>query len=121
MIVRQIVGAGLLAVGLWLGWGTLSAFLAYTSRGADAAVAVVDPVFLVPGIRSGLAIFGGLLALVRWPGAVPLAAFATFLTALMGGLIALNGADPAMWIDDLVFAALLFLITCGLLLRQRTG
>ncbi|MEL6567843.1 MAG: tetratricopeptide repeat protein, partial [Pseudomonadota bacterium] len=121
MIVRQIIGAVLLAVGLWLGWGTLSAFLAYTGRGADAGAALADPVFLVPGIRSGLAILGGLLALVRWPGAAPLAALATFLTALMGGLLALNGADSAMWVDDFIYAAILFLITCGLLLRQRTG
>ncbi|MEO0817427.1 MAG: tetratricopeptide repeat protein [Pseudomonadota bacterium] len=121
MIVRQIVGAVLLAVGLWLGWQTLSAFLAYTGRGADAGAALADPVFLVPGIRSGLAIFGGLLALVRWPGAAPLAALATFLTALMGGLLALNGADSSMWMDDFIYAAILFLITCALLLRQRSG
>lgn len=121
MIVRQIAGLALLALGLWLGWGTLSTFLAYTSRGADAGAALADPVFLVPGLRSGFAIFAGLLALVRWPGASLLAALATFLTALMGGLLALNGADSAMWIDDMVYAAILFLITCIFLLRQRMG
>jgi len=121
MIVRQIVGALLLALGLWLGWGTLQPFLAYTARGADAGAALVDPVFLVPGIRSGLAILGGLLALIRWPGAAPLAGIATFLTALLGGLIYFSGGDPAMWIDDLAYAGALFLITCALLLRQRTA
>ncbi|MEM1151282.1 MAG: hypothetical protein AAF825_12830 [Pseudomonadota bacterium] len=121
MSVRQVVGAVLLAVGLWLGWGTLSAFLAYTGRGAEAGAALADPVFLVPGLRSGFAIFGGLLALIRWPGAAPLAGLATFLTALLGGFLAFAGADSAMWIDDMVAAGILFLITCALLLRQRTA
>ncbi|MEM1105348.1 MAG: hypothetical protein AAGH87_03085 [Pseudomonadota bacterium] len=121
MSVRQLVGLGLLALGAYLGWGTLEAFLAYTSRGASLSEAGRDPVFLVPGIRSLLAIGGGLLAVFRAPGAAICTGLAGVMTALLTALLAVSGASPALWADDAIAAALLLAGTCALVLRQRTA
>ena len=122
MTVRQIAGSALLALGLWMGWGSWQAFSQYTSRmpDPDYGAVLADPVFLIPSLRALAAVFGGALALIRWPGAAWLGLASTLLAAFLAVAILASGGDSSLWLDDMVLAGVLGLITFALFLRKRT-
>lgn len=110
MQLRQIAGLLLMALGLWLGWASLQWLLLYTGRGAPFGEAVLDPVFLMPGLRALVALLGGLLALGGFRFAAPLAFVALVLSAVLTGAIFAAGGDVTLWLQPaLVTAALLIL------------
>ena len=120
--IRQGVGLALLALGLWLGWGSWQAFAQYTSRmpEPDYVATLADPVFLIPGLRALLAVLGGLMALLRWPGG----AFFGLASALLSGFLAVaiiaSGGDISLWDGHAIMAGVLFVFSLALFLRKRT-
>ena len=120
--IRQGVGLALLALGLWLGWGSWQAFAQYTSRmpEPDYVATLADPVFLIPGLRALLAVLGGLMALLRWPGG----AFFGLASALLSGFLAVaiiaSGGDISLWDGHAIMAGVLFVLSLALFLRKRT-
>ncbi len=120
--LRQTGGLALLALGLWLGWGSWLAFHQYTSRmpDPDYLAQLQDPVFLVPGLRALLAVLGGLLVLLRRPGGALLGLASALLTAFLAAAIIASGGDVSLWDNHAIMAGVLFVLSLALFLRKRT-
>lgn len=104
MIARRLAALGMFALGAWLGYHGLNAVLIIMSRGSDLANALFDPpTSIIRLTATALMTLGGLLAAtnIRWGGTV--AFIGAVLFTLLGGLMALTGADQGLWLDEVLY------------------
>lgn len=120
MDVRKMAGIALAVFGAWLLWGTLQALLFYSRQGADLATAMVEPEFLMPGLRSLAALVGGVLALFALRGGAVLAGLATLLTAVLIAAIMASGGDVSIWGGSALVLVVLMPLTVILITRPRS-
>ena len=105
MALRRIVGLALLGLGLWLGWASLQAILAYTDRGGDLMGYLFEPPTGIFRVSATLCLsFGGLLVLLNARLGGTFALLGAVLYGLLGGLMAVAGADMGLWLDEVLYA-----------------
>ena len=119
MDVRKMTGIALAVFGAWLLWGTVQALMFYTRQGADFGTAVIEPEFMVPGLRSAAALIGGLLALFVVRGGAVLASIATILTAILVAAVMAAGGDVSIWGGSALVLVVLMPLTVILITRPR--
>lgn len=119
-MIRQLAGMVMLGLGLWLGWGALEAILAFTSRGGDIASALFEPpTGIIRVVSTALMSVGGLVTIlnVRWGAAI--ATIGSVLFAILGGLMALSGADSGLWMDEVIFGLAAIALSVLILTLRR--
>lgn len=119
LTIRRIAGLTLAALSGWLLWQGLEGVLMMMDRGSTLA----QSVDLLNGWRfvaSGIAIIGGLMAAanVRFGAVVALAGTLLF-TALAAAFI-LAGTDSSLWMDEVLGAAGMIVLTGALLFIRRS-
>ena len=118
-MIRKVIAGVLILVAGWLTWQGLQGVLVLTSRGSPLAQAL-DPIV---GVRIGaasIALIGGLLAAanVRFGGVVALVG--TLLFVLLAGAFIASGTDSSLWMDEVIGAGVLLVLTGGLLFLKRS-
>jgi len=117
---RRSAAAAMLILGLWLSYDALYAVILIVGRGSSIADALLAPPSgLIRIMGAGLMSMGGLLALFSQRGAGILATIGATLILGLGGLIAVAGADPSLWMTT-AFYGVAALVLSGLLLSLRS-
>jgi len=117
---RRSASAAMLILGLWLSYDALYAVILIVGRGSSIADALLAPPSgLIRIMGAGLMSMGGLLALFSQRGAGILATIGATLILGLGGLIAIAGADPSLWMTT-AFYGVAALVLSGLLLSLRS-
>jgi hypothetical protein len=118
-MVRQASGVVMLGLGLWLGWGALEAILAFTSRGGGLASALFEPpTGIIRVVSTVLMILGGLLVALKLKSGGTIATIGSIFFGILGGLMAISGADSGLWMDEVIFG-LAAMALCVLILTLR--
>ena len=105
MLLRRCAGFALLVLGLWLGWGALQAMLAFTQRGGDIAGYLLEPpTGVLRFIATTLMLFGGGLVALKIRFGASIGLCGAIVYALLGGIMALTGADMGLWLDEVLYA-----------------
>ncbi|WP_213270248.1 hypothetical protein [Hyphomonas sp.] len=115
---RRIAGLALAALSGWLLWQGLEGVLMMTSRGSSLA----QSVDLLNGWRfvaSGIAIIGGLLAATSVRFGAVVALVGTLLFAALAAAFILAGTDSSLWMDEVIGAAGMIVLTGALLFIRR--
>lgn len=103
-MLRQVSGAVMLGLGLWLGWGALEAILAFTSRGGDLPSALFEPpTGIIRVVSTALMTLGGLLVVLKTKAGGTLATIGSVFFAILGGSMAASGADSGLWMDEVIY------------------
>ncbi|MEL7040973.1 MAG: hypothetical protein AAGL90_05580 [Pseudomonadota bacterium] len=103
-MLRRVAGVVMLGLGLWLGWGGLEAILAFTSRGGDLASALFEPpTGIVRMLSATFMAIGGLIVALNASRGGLLATIGSVLFAILGGLMAVSGADAGLWLDEALY------------------
>lgn len=116
---RRISGLALAAVSGWLLWQGLEGVLMMTSRGSSLAQAVD----LLNGWRflaAGIAIIGGLLAAASVRFGAVVALVGTLLFGALAAAFILAGTDSSLWMDEVLGAAAMIVLTGILLFIRRS-
>lgn len=103
-MIRQVAGLVMLGLGLWLGWGGIHPVMTIMERGSDLANALFNPpTSIIRIISAALMSIGGLIVIlkIRFGGTV--ATIGSVFFAILGGLMALSGADSGLWMDEVIF------------------
>lgn len=119
LTIRRIAGLGLAAVSGWLLWQGLEGVLLMTSRGSPLAQAID----LLNGWRflaAGIAILGGLLAAANVRFGAVVALTGTLLFTGLAAAFVLAGADRSIWLDEVLGAAAMIVLTGILLFIRRS-
>ncbi|WP_340691200.1 hypothetical protein [Hyphomonas sp.] len=120
MNTRMLAAAALSLLSAWLLWQGLSAVIMITGRGSPLGDALLQPpTSLIRILGASIILIGALLALAQRAGGALLAAVGTVLFLLLPVLMAASGADPAMWMDEAIFSALLIVLTIALFVIKR--
>ncbi|MEL7055713.1 MAG: hypothetical protein AAGL97_05600 [Pseudomonadota bacterium] len=119
-MIRQIAGLVMLGLGLWLGWGALEAILAFTSRGGDIASALFEPpTGIIRVVSTSLMTLGGLIIVLNVRLGATIATIGSVLFAILGGLMAISGADSGLWMDEVIFGLAAIALSVLLLTLRR--
>lgn len=120
MTLRQYAGLALAVIAAWLLWQGIEAVMLLTSRGSPLSDALLSPPTSLWRIVAALFAFGGgLLAAFRMPFGAVFALVGSLLFFMLGLALMLAGTDASIWMDEMIFSAVM-LILCGvLLLRKR--
>ena len=103
-MLRRVAGLVMLGLGLWLGWGALDAILAFTSRGGDIASALLEPpTGIIRVVSTALMSIGGLMVVLNTRFSGTVSTIGSLLFAVLGGLMAVSGADSGLWMDEVLF------------------
>jgi len=119
-MIRQVAGLVMLGLGLWLGWGALEAILAFTSRGGSVASALLEPptgIFRV--VSTSLMSLGGLIVILNVRGGATFATIGSIFFAILGGLMAISGADSGLWMDEVIFGLAAIALSVLILTLRR--
>jgi hypothetical protein len=119
LIFRRIAGLALAALAGVLLWQGLEGVLMMTSRGSSLAQAVD----LLNGWRfvaSGIAILGGLLVAANVRFGAVVALVGTLLFAALAAAFILAGTDSSLWMDEVLGAAAMIVLTGILLFIRRS-
>lgn len=119
LTIRRIAGLLLAILSGWLLWQGLEGVLMMTSRGSSLAQAVD----LLNGWRflaAGIAIIGGLMAAANVRFGATLSLLGTLLFAALAAAFILAGTDSSLWMDEVIGAAGMVVLT-GVLLFIRRG
>lgn len=119
LTIRRIAGLGLAAVSGWLLWQGLEGVLMMTSRGSPLAQAID----LLNGWRfvaAGVAILGGLRAAANVRFGAVVALIGTVLFTALAAAFVLAGADASIWLDEVLGAAAMIVLTGILLFIRRS-
>ncbi len=120
MLPRRIAALLLLASAAWLLWQGVEGVLVVTSRGSPLADALLNPptslwrivAALLLLIGAGLAALGfGRTLWILVPGAV--------LFSALPAAMALLGADPSLWLDEAIAAAVVMALTLAVAALPR--
>lgn len=114
---RRIAGLALAVLSGWLLWQGLEGVLLMTSRGSSLGQAID----LLNGWRflaAGIAIIGGLLAAANIRFGATLSLLGSLLFAALAAAFILAGADASIWMDEVIGAAGMIVLT-GILLYIR--
>ena len=116
--IRRIAGLVLAALSAVLLWQGLEAVLLLLNRGSPLGQAV-DAVGVWRMVAASLGIAGGLMAAgaVRFGAAAAL--IGTVLFAALGAAFILFGADSSIWMDEVLGAAGMVVLTAVLLFVKR--
>lgn len=115
---RRIAGLALAVLSGWLLWQGLEGVLMMTSRGSSLAQAID----LLNGWRflaSGIAIIGGLMAAANIRFGAVVALVGTLLFTALAAAFILAGADSSIWLDEVIGAAGMIVLTGILLFIRR--
>jgi len=105
MALRRISGLCLLGLGGWLFSAAVQAVMAYTSRGGDLAGYLFEPpTGIIRMTATGLIMLGGLLVVLNGRGGGIMALTGALLYALLGLLMAQQGAELSLWQDEILYA-----------------
>lgn len=119
-MIRRVIAIPILVVGLWLGWRAIAAIQFVMASGSGLSDALLSPpTSLLQLLAAGGLAFGGLLAALGRPGGAVVAAIGAAIIALLAGLMAMAGADPGMWRDEAMVAALMTLASAALFFIRR--
>ncbi len=113
MTFRQLVGFALFLLGAWMTWQACQSVFLYAARGPGLAETLQDPAFAIPLARGAMAVIGGGLALLNWPGGALFAALSTLAAGALAGAILASGGDRTLWMPNALYlggVALLFLV-----------
>jgi len=103
-MIRQVAGLVMLGLGLWLGWGGVHPVLIIVERGSDLSNALFNPpTSIIRIISAALMIVGGLMVILKARFGGKVAAIGSIFFAILGGLMALSGADSGLWMDEVIF------------------
>ena len=103
-MIRQVAGLVMLGLGLWLGWGGVHPVLIIVERGSDLSNALFNPpTSIIRIISAALMIVGGLMVILKARFGGKVAAIGSIFFAILGGLMALSGADSGLWKDEVIF------------------
>lgn len=116
--IRRIAGLLLAALSAFLLWQGLEAVIFLLNRGSPLGQAV-DAIGAWRMVAASLGIAGGLLAAgaIRFGGVTALAG--TLLFAALGAAFILFGADSSIWMDEVLGAAGMLVLTAVLLFVKR--
>lgn len=117
--IRRIVGAVLAILSAWLLWQGLEAVLLLLNRGSPLGQAV-DAIGAWRIVAASLGIAGGLLAALNIRFGAVVAVIGTLLFAALGAAFILFGADSSIWMDEVLGAAAMAVLTGVLLLVKRS-
>ncbi len=119
-MIRRIAAAALTLLAAWLFWQGLSAVLIITSRGSPLDDALLQPpTSLWRLVSTGAALLGGFLAALNLRGGAWLSMTGAILFAALGGLMAGMGSDSSLWMDELIFGAILIALAGVLAFVKR--
>lgn len=119
-MLRRVAGLVMLGLGLWLGWGALEAILAFTSRGGSVSSALFEPpTGIIRVISTGLMTIGGILVLLTTRMGGLVATVGSVFFAILGGLMALSGADSGLWMDEVIFGLAAIALSVLILTLRR--
>ncbi len=118
-MLRRVAGLVMLGLGAWLAWGALEAILAFTSRGGDIASALFEPpTGIIRVVSTFVMTLGGLMVLLGTRFGATVATAGSILFIMLGGLMAVSGADSGLWMDEVLFG-LGAIALSGLILTLR--
>lgn len=115
---RRIAGLALAVLSGWLLWQGLEGVLMMTSRGSSLGQAVD----LLNGWRflaAGLGIIGGLMAAANIRFGATVSLTGTLLFAALAAAFILAGTDSSLWMDEVIGAAGMIVLTGVLLFIRR--
>lgn len=117
-MIRRLIAGVMILVAAWLAWQGLQGVLVLTSRGSPLAQAL-DPIVAVRIAAASLVLLGGLLAAanVKFGGLVALAG--TLLFTFLAGAFIAAGTDSSLWMDEVISAGVLIVLTGVLLFLKR--
>ena len=119
-MLRRVAGLVMLGLGLWLGWGALEAVVAFTSRGGSVASAQCErPTGIIRVISTGLMTIGGVLVLLTTRMGGLVATIGSIFFAILGGLMAISGADSGLWMDEVIFGLAAIALSVLILTLRR--
>lgn len=103
-MIRQVAGLVMLGLGIWLGWGGIHPVMMIMERGSDLANALFNPpTSIIRIISAALMVLGGLFVMLKIRLGGTIAAIGSVFFAILGGLMALSGADSGLWMDEVIF------------------
>lgn len=118
-MVRRGAGLVMLGLGLWLGWNGLHPVMTIMERGSDLNSALFEPpTSFIRLFSAALMTVGGLLVALTTKHGGIVATIGSILFAILGGLMALSGADSGLWMDEVLFG-LAALALCVLIMTLR--
>ena len=119
-MIRQVAGLVMLSLGLWLAWGGISPVLTIMERGSDLANALLNPPTSIIRIVSAvLMTLGGLIIVLNVRLGATIATIGSVFFAILGGLMALSGADSGLWMDEVIFGLAAIALSVLLLTLRR--
>ncbi|MCU0731744.1 MAG: hypothetical protein MUE84_09155 [Hyphomonas sp.] len=118
-MIRRIIAGVLVLVAGWLAWQGLQGVLVLTSRGSPLAQAL-DPIVAVRIGAASLALLGGLLAAANVKLGGVIALIGTLLFTFLAGAFIAAGTDSSLWMDEVIGAGVLIVLTGGLLFLKRS-
>lgn len=117
-MIRRVIAGVLILVAGWLAWQGLQGVLVLTSRGSPLAQAL-DPIVAVRIGAASLALVGGLLAAASVRFGALVALLGTLLFTLLAGAFIASGTDSSLWMDEVIGAGVLLVLTGSLLFLKR--
>lgn len=119
-MIRQLAGMVMLGLGLWLGWGGVHPVLTIVERGSDLSNALLNPPTSIIRIVSAALMFvGGLLVILNVKIGGRIATIGSVFFAILGGLMALSGADSGLWMDEVIFGLAAMALSVLILTLRR--
>jgi hypothetical protein len=121
MTLRQYTALAIGAVAAWLLWQGIEAVMILTARGSPLADALLQPPTSLWRLLAALITFvGALLAALRIRFGAALALTGSLLFAALGLVLMLMGTDPSIWLDEVIFGAVLVFLSSVLLALKRS-
>lgn len=103
-MVRRGAGLVMLGLGLWLGWNGLHPVMTIVERGSDLSSALFEPpTSFIRLFSAFLMAIGGLMVALAAKRGGMIATIGSIFFAILGGLMALSGADSGLWMDEVLF------------------
>ncbi|MFN3313958.1 MAG: hypothetical protein ACK46Q_10870 [Hyphomonas sp.] len=120
MTLRQYAGVALAVIAAWLLWQGIEAVMLLTARGSPLSDALLQPPTSLWRILAALLAFaGGVLAAARIPSGAVIALIGSLLFGALGLTLMLLGTDASIWLDEILFSAVMLILSGVLLLRKR--
>ena len=120
MDLRRASAALLILVAAWLLWQGLFPVILLTQRGSGLSDALLNPPSGIWRIgAAATALLGGVLGVLRAPGAAFLAGAGTVLFVILAALLFQVGNGSDMWVDEAVAATALAALSASLIFIKR--
>ena len=116
---RRAFGLAVAAVCALLLWRSLEALLFQYRVTGTLDGAAADPAYALSVAGAGLGVAGGAMAMARLPAGGALAVLGGVIYSLFGWGALAYGADESLWLERLVFSALIVVLGAALLRMRR--